>query len=188
MNSLMWTAIMDLFKIIAIFVIALMTIPETHADLLKLTPAPSPADNPLKGLVTYSHMAGETFPHSMEFEYMPLSELMVGAESFDWQPLETLLDQGVAPFYRDWRIELAALDAAGRIAQSWPVDWKITDPLPGDAPREWTATLNLVKVPNAQLTLALRVINPMPNGKPLRFANAEQDRHAPGWLSLGPLP
>ena len=51
MNSLMWTALMDSFKIIAIFVIALMTIPETRADLLKLTPAPSPADNPLKGLV-----------------------------------------------------------------------------------------------------------------------------------------
>lgn len=452
-------------RFIATFVIAL-TMMETRADLLKLTPAPSPADNPLKGLVPYSNMAGETFPHSMEFEYLPLSDLMMGADAFDWQPLEALLNgiasrgnqaifrvwveypgrktglpkflrdqgvkvtqwkndfekppadvcyspdyadermvqalesfitalgkhydgdprvayitagllgswgewhtwpredlfasvqtqqrvlaayeralkrtpvllrypagkdhsglaanahlpfgyhddsfawgtldsgkessswfymrtlktagdsalnkwrtqpiggevrtevwgqihdakpehakaqdfatcveqthvtwlmesglftkraqperyrratghvrrmgydfhvpaatstrdgermkvsvsvinQGVAPFYRDWRIELAALDAEGRIAQRWPVDWKITGLLPGDAPREWNATLNLPKKPTAKLTLALRVINPLANGKPLRFANAEQDRHAPGWLSLGPLP
>ena len=40
----------------------------------------------------------------------------------------------------------------------------------------------------AGLTLGLRVINPLPNGKPLRFANAEQDRPTPGWLSVGTLP
>lgn len=100
----------------------------------------------------------------------------------------SVVNQGVAPFYRDWRIELAALDAEGRPAQSWPVNWKITGLLPGDAPRAWNATLNLPENSTAKLTLALRVINPLPNGKPLRFANAEQDRDAPGWLSLGPLP
>jgi hypothetical protein len=100
----------------------------------------------------------------------------------------SVMNQGVAPFYRDWRIELAALDAEGRPAQRWPVNWKITDLLPGDAPRKWNATLNLAEKPAAKRTLALRVINPLPNGKPLRFANEEQDRDAPGWLSLGPLP
>jgi hypothetical protein len=72
--------------------------------------------------------------------------------------------------------------------QRWPVDWKITGLLPGDAPREWSAALPLPKQSTGKLTLALRVINPLPNGKPLRFANTGQDRHAPGWLSLGPLP
>jgi len=28
----------------------------------------------------------------------------------------------------------------------------------------------------------------LPNGKPLKFANAEQDADAPGWLTLGKLP
>ncbi|MDB6175704.1 MAG: hypothetical protein JWL59_5015 [Chthoniobacteraceae bacterium] len=100
----------------------------------------------------------------------------------------SVINQGVAPFYQDWRIELAALDLEGRPALSWPVDWKITGLFPGNAPREWNATLNLPEKPAAQLTLALRIINPLPGGKPLRFANAEQERDAPGWLSLGPLP
>ncbi len=99
-----------------------------------------------------------------------------------------VINQGVAPFYRDWPIELAALDAEGRAAQRWQVDWKIAGLLPGDAPREWNASLQLPEKPSAKLTLALRVINPLPNGKPLRFANAEQDGRLPGWLSLGPLP
>lgn len=100
----------------------------------------------------------------------------------------TVLNQGVAPFYQDWRLELAALGADGKIAHRWPVDWKLTGLLPGDDAREWKASLNVPKKPLAGLTLGLRVIHPLPNGKPLRFANAEQDRHAPGWLSLGRLP
>ena len=99
-----------------------------------------------------------------------------------------VINQGVAPFYRDWPLELAALDAGGHRVQRWPVDWKITGLLPGDAPRKWSTTLTFPEQPAAKLTRALRVINPLPNGKPLRFANAGQDRHAPGWLSLGPLP
>jgi hypothetical protein len=35
--------------------------------------------------------------------------------------------------------------------------------------------------------VAVRVVNPMPNGKPLRFANADQDRDAAGWLSVGKI-
>lgn len=100
----------------------------------------------------------------------------------------TVLNQGVAPFYQDWRLELAALGANGEIAHRWPVDWKITGLLPGDEAREWKATLPLPKAGFTGLTLALRVIHPLSNGKPLRFANAGQDRDAPGWLSLGPLP
>ena len=82
----------------------------------------------------------------------------------------------------------AAISAVGKIQQRWPVNWKITDLLPGDESREWKASMNLQKKPLASLTLGLRVIHPLPNGKPLRFANAEQDHHALGWLSLGPLP
>lgn len=99
----------------------------------------------------------------------------------------TVLNQGVAPFYQDWRMELAALRPDGKITHRWPVDWKLTGLLPGDAARGWKASLNLPQTSLADLTLALRVIHPLANGKPLRFANAEQDRHAPGWLSLGTL-
>ncbi len=63
----------------------------------------------------------------------------------------------------------AAISAVGKIQQRWPVNWKITDLLPGDEAREWKASMNLPK-------------------KSLSFTNAEQDRHALGWLSIGPLP
>ncbi len=99
----------------------------------------------------------------------------------------TVVNQGVAPFYQDWPLELAALDQEGRITKRWPVDWKLTGLLPGDPARAWTAALD-ADAPLAGQTLALRVINPLSNGKPLRFANADQDRDAPGWLSLGRVP
>ena len=93
-----------LIQSIGLFVIALVMALEASAGQLK--PAPSPADNPLKGLVPYSNMAGETFPHSMEFEYLRLSALMTGAETFDWQPMEALLDgiasRGNQAIFRVW--------------------------------------------------------------------------------------
>lgn len=100
----------------------------------------------------------------------------------------TVLNQGVASFYQDWSMELAALDSEGKVTHRWPVDWKITGLMPGDGAHEWKASLKLPDKPLVGLTLGLRVIHPLPNGKPLRFANADQDRHAAGWLSLGALP
>jgi len=99
----------------------------------------------------------------------------------------TVINQGVAPFYQDWRMELAALDEAGHITRRWPVDWKLTGLLPGDPIRQWSAEIDSDGKLAGQ-RLALRVINPLSNGKSLRFANADQDRHLPGWLSLGTLP
>ncbi len=54
--------------------------------------APAPVDNPLKGLVPYSGVWKDRFPHSMEFDYLPLAKLVTGPETYDWKPLETLLD------------------------------------------------------------------------------------------------
>lgn len=61
---------------------------QTH----QLKPAPSPVDNPLKGLVPYARPFPDRFPHSMEFSYLPLSQLVVGEKQYDWQPLEDLLN------------------------------------------------------------------------------------------------
>jgi hypothetical protein len=57
-------------------------------------PAPGPADNPLKGFVPYAGQ-GRSFPHSLEFGYLPLAALMTGPTNFDWTPLDRLLD-GIA--------------------------------------------------------------------------------------------
>ncbi|MEM7015055.1 MAG: hypothetical protein AAF585_26650, partial [Verrucomicrobiota bacterium] len=62
------------------------------AEVVKLEYAPSPVDNPLKGLVPYvTSDAVDRFPHSVEFYYFPLRKLLVGPESFDWSPIEKTL-------------------------------------------------------------------------------------------------
>ncbi len=58
----------------------------------KLEYTPAPADNPLKGMVPYVTIdAWERFPHSMQFHYFPLRDLMTGYETFDWSPIEEKL-------------------------------------------------------------------------------------------------
>ena len=96
-------------------------------------------------------------------------------------------NQGVAPFYYDWKLELAAVSPSGDIVRRWPVDWKLTRLLPGESPRIWRADVDVSNLKDQGLVLAVRVINPLPGGKPLRFANAEQDRNVKGWLSVGRL-
>ena len=77
-----------------------------HGKPVKLAPGPSPADNPLKGLVPYAEPKAGCFPHSLEFNYLRFSDLMTGPERFDWQPLEKLLDdiasRGNQTVFRVW--------------------------------------------------------------------------------------
>ncbi len=59
--------------------------------------SPAPADNPLKGLVPYDGEATrDRFPHSMEFRYLSLSDLMTGWNQFDWSKLEKKLTESQA--------------------------------------------------------------------------------------------
>jgi hypothetical protein len=59
-------------------------------EVVELEYAPAPADNPLKGFVPYGG-ASRDFPHSMEFNYLPLRDLMTGPDEFEWKPLEELI-------------------------------------------------------------------------------------------------
>jgi Domain of unknown function (DUF4832) len=53
--------------------------------------APAPPDNPLKGFVTYPNPR-VAFPHSLVWDYLPLSALMSGPTHFTWGPMEAQLD------------------------------------------------------------------------------------------------
>jgi hypothetical protein len=69
----------------------LMTVAAASAQT-KLTYAPAPVDNPLKGMVPYVHGGGEgKFPHSLEFHYFALSDLMTGPKTFDFSVIEKYL-------------------------------------------------------------------------------------------------
>jgi hypothetical protein len=56
--------------------------------------APSPVDNPLKGFVPFYEPTDypKKLPHSMEWNYFALSDLMKDFDSFDWAPVEKVLD------------------------------------------------------------------------------------------------
>ncbi|MEZ6014550.1 MAG: DUF4832 domain-containing protein [Planctomycetota bacterium] len=65
---------------------------DPRARAADLAYAPSPADNPLRGLVPYATAdALHQFPHSLEFDYFPLAELMRGPGEFQWEALEASL-------------------------------------------------------------------------------------------------
>ena len=73
-----------------------------------LTYAPAPPDNPLKGFVTYPGDRAN-FPHSLEWDYTRLSDVMTGPTNFDWSVFERKLDaaaarqcQFYARFYLEW--------------------------------------------------------------------------------------
>ncbi|MCK2218674.1 hypothetical protein MF672_033490 [Actinomadura sp. ATCC 31491] len=74
----------------------------------ELAAAEAPDANPLKGFIPYAG-AYTTFPHSMEWFYLPLNAVMTGPRRFDWRALEERLDaiaarghQAAFRFYLDY--------------------------------------------------------------------------------------
>ena len=58
----------------------------------------APIDHPLKGLVPYASTwkKEEKSPHSMEFQYFAMGELMKGWGKYDWRVLEAALEKSKA--------------------------------------------------------------------------------------------
>ncbi|MGJ8655919.1 MAG: hypothetical protein ACSHX6_05650 [Akkermansiaceae bacterium] len=53
----------------------------------------APPDNPLRGLVPYVDASKKAnFPHSMEFRYFSLRDIMKGPDEYDWEPIERALE------------------------------------------------------------------------------------------------
>jgi Domain of unknown function (DUF4832) len=68
--------------------------PTNQANNLRKTLeyAPAAVDNPLKGLLPYQGDKRSMFPHSLEYNNIAYSTLVKGYDRFDWQPLETMLN------------------------------------------------------------------------------------------------
>jgi hypothetical protein len=96
-----------------------------------------------------------------------------------------LRNTGVAPFYYDWKIVVAAIDRSGTVIKEWPTQWKITGLLPGESPRVWQLPLKTAEIPSSGDFLAFRVVNPLSHGMPLRFANMAERQQADGWFRIG---
>ncbi len=96
-----------------------------------------------------------------------------------------LRNTGVAPFYYDWPIELAALLDNGQLVRTWAPPWTLEGILPAATNTLWDYEIPKAQLPEGVFVLAMRAVNPLPGGKTLRFANTTQDQHRNGWLTLG---
>src|SRR5213078_740788 len=90
------------------------------------------------------------------------------------EPLQLTLqvwNTGVAPFYYDWPVQLAALNFSNTILKTWTAPWKLSSLLPSTTNTLWTFAQTNHGLPTGQYKLVLRVQNPLSVGVPLRFAN-----------------
>ncbi len=90
-------------------------------------------------------------------------------------------NRGVAPFYFDWPVEVAILDSKGIVRDTIEQQWDLPSIHPGDSVVKKTSL-------NSKLDkgdrVAIRIKNPMQWGKPLRFANENQQLGGEAWLEL----
>ena len=97
---------------------------------------------------------------------------------------------GVAPFYYQWPMELGVVDVSGKLLATWETPWDIAQILPaqtnqGSIQTEINYKNSAPTLPAGRFSLLMRVVNPLPNGKALKFANQTQDQDLPGWVTLG---
>jgi hypothetical protein len=95
-----------------------------------------------------------------------------------------ILNTGVAPFYYDWPVQVGVLNGSSTLVQSWTTPWRLSALFPGTN-TVWSYTQTNHGLAVGQYKLLMRVLNPLTNGVPLRFANQAQDADLTGWLTLG---
>lgn len=98
---------------------------------------------------------------------------------------------GSAPFYATWPLEVVLVDAKGTIVATQAIESTLPSILPGQTGTV-TARFTLPSEYRAndsarELTAAIRVVNPLPNGAPVAFANEAMNKPLPGYLGLSTL-
>lgn len=98
---------------------------------------------------------------------------------------------GSTPFYATWPLEVVLVDSKGVIVATQTIESTLPSVLPGQTGRV-TARLPLPEKFRSNnsakdLTAAIRVVNPLPNGAPVAFANEAMNNPLPGYLGLGKL-
>ena len=96
----------------------------------------------------------------------------------------SITNSGIAPFYYNWPVELALLGRDGRIRPLANPGWKTSDLIPGEGARNWACTLKCPADFHGPGRILARIRNPMPGGRPVRFANQSQDLDSDGWLTV----
>jgi hypothetical protein len=94
----------------------------------------------------------------------------------------TIDNLGVAPFYAPWKLEFGLADDKGQLRHRWLSKTDLRSIMPGVGNR--SVGLSVSEVAKGNYKLLMRVVNPLKNGLPLRFANATQNQTVEGWLTL----
>ncbi|MCJ7842314.1 DUF4832 domain-containing protein [Lederbergia sp. NSJ-179] len=130
---------------------------------------------------------------SLGYEYY-VPTAYVSSDNGHLQAAIQIQNTGVAPFYYDWKVEIAARDKKG-IIKEWTTDWDISGVLPNDEETgdnkevllEWSSDISVLN--NGPYDILVRVVNPLSeitsNAKAFHFANEEQEKN--GWLKIGQI-
>jgi hypothetical protein len=84
-----------------------------------------------------------------------------------------VINRGVAPFYYDWPVSLILKTKDDKVWLQQELDWKLTGLQPNEV-RVWKTDVELPSGLTEKPQVLLQVLNPMPTGMPLRFANQTQ--------------
>ncbi|OUS78147.1 hypothetical protein B1748_05145 [Paenibacillus sp. MY03] len=95
---------------------------------------------------------------------------------------------GIAPFPYNWKAEVSVINSSNQLVVSpWGDidDWNLKDIQPDGA--DYTRSLYKSDhgLQPGDYKMVMRFVNPLPNGKALKFANEKQDWNWEGWLTLG---
>lgn len=95
---------------------------------------------------------------------------------------------GIAPFYRNgWKVHLGLFPSINAEPVATQItDWQLQSLLP-DQDRTWTTSVDTSTVPAGNYIIAISIPPTFKGGPALKFANAGQDRHVEGWLTVGQL-
>lgn len=102
-----------------------------------------------------------------------------------------IANTGSAPFYATWPLEVVLVDENNKVVASQSIESTLPSILPGQTGRV-TARLPMpaeYRSNNSaqKLTAAIRIVNPLPKGPSVAFANETMDKPLPGYLGLGKL-
>jgi hypothetical protein len=118
-------------------------------------------------------------------------ELFVSSAAFENSPTDqrlnvsvTITNTGAAPFYYAWPFELS-LSKAGKILMTSQSEWEIRKILPGAGEVHFSHAFEPTGIAPGEYKVLLRVVNPLPGGFQMWFANEEQNSSVSGWLTLG---
>ncbi|MHB9008661.1 MAG: DUF4832 domain-containing protein, partial [Limisphaerales bacterium] len=73
------------------------------------------------------------------------------------------------------------------VRHTWASEERLSGLLPGDPDRVIQTVIPRDRLDPGRWQLALRVVNPLANGVPLRFGGPSQDQHRPGWFTLAEI-